>query len=257
MHTKHFMKNIAQTLVFLILLSLSCTKDKTPLTYKDRIAAFVKHSDSDTLIVKHVTDFDWDRMYVFSPYSPPQKVNQALGFQWGDYKETEFTRKEHAVLFVFVHNNKVIDWSISSRTKSDYLPSATIYAYTPETAVFKKYKNEMHPLFKEDKLLKIPTLFQYPPEPGTYLKNGWKYELNILLRKKKGEKRSSKLFYNDIELTGKNGDTISCPLGKFMYFESRSYLAFHGWHNQYKRNAQILDANGFFIKEIIEEAQHF
>lgn len=253
------MKKVLQTLIILTLISLSCynNEDKVDLTYKDAIKNFVKQKDADTIIINNMTDFVWDRMYIFSPYSPPQRVNDALGFQWDKYKEIGFCQKEHAVLFVFIRNYTVIDWIIVPRSKSDYLPAATVYAYTPETALFKKYRYEMHSLFKREQLLKIPAVFNYPPQPGVYTKDGWKYELNIRLRKTKREKRESKLFYNNLEITGKNGDTMSCPLGKFMYFSGRQYLAFHGWHNQGKFDRPILDPNGFFLKEIKEETQFY
>lgn len=114
-------------------------------------------------------------------------------------------------------------------------------------------KKEISRISEEKSIKKTPILFQYPPQSGTYEKDGWKYILNIKLRGARSEKRDSKLFYGDKEVIGHHGDTISCPLGKFMFFGDKSSLGIYGWHNQGKFDKPIIDLNGYFKKDILKE----
>ncbi len=92
-------------------------------------------------------------------------------------------------------------------------------------------------------------LFAYPPEPGIYQKDDWKYELTIRLRNKKSEKRLGKLHFKEIEVIGNNGDTINCPIGKFVFFKGEKSFGSHGWLNQ-RYGRPVFDSSGYLLENL-------
>jgi hypothetical protein len=54
------------------------------------------------------TDFDWDRVYVFGPYSSPESINEELGFDWDDAGDSAIEDADWVNLIVFVEDGEVV-----------------------------------------------------------------------------------------------------------------------------------------------------
>jgi hypothetical protein len=54
-----------------------------------------------------VTDFDWDRVYVFPPYRSSEEIERELGFDWGGAGDSESTSNDAWYLLVFVNGGQV------------------------------------------------------------------------------------------------------------------------------------------------------
>lgn len=52
-----------------------------------------------------VTPFDWDKAYVFEPYTSPEKIYDTIGYKWRDIKKTE---SEDMIQMIFMRDNKVV-----------------------------------------------------------------------------------------------------------------------------------------------------
>jgi hypothetical protein len=62
------------------------------------------------------TPFEWERMYVFGPYTPRETVEKALGFAWPDFRHTSIRSSKGDCLVVFVKDGRVVYWYEQPRT---------------------------------------------------------------------------------------------------------------------------------------------
>jgi hypothetical protein len=54
-----------------------------------------------------VTDFEWDRAYVFAPYTPTGKISRELGFEWDGAEDSSIEKSDFVHLLVFVDDGDV------------------------------------------------------------------------------------------------------------------------------------------------------
>jgi hypothetical protein len=55
-----------------------------------------------------VTDFDWDRVHAFPPYSSPEEIVRQLGLEWDDAGDTASGENDSYNLLVFVRGGQVV-----------------------------------------------------------------------------------------------------------------------------------------------------
>lgn len=101
-----------------------------------RIAAEVAKGRDTELRMRELTEFQWDRMHVFGPYSSPDHIERELGFAWLPAASTGITDNDGISLLVFVRNDAVVRHVTQPRTPCDFAGAST-GRYSPETAVFR------------------------------------------------------------------------------------------------------------------------
>jgi hypothetical protein len=80
---------------------------------------------------------DWDRVYVFSPYTPTSHIDAALGFHWPAARWSAVTNySEGCNLVVFVRDKEVVGWYDHSRLGVDLAGVAGKTGYAREEAKF-------------------------------------------------------------------------------------------------------------------------
>ncbi|PUA39631.1 hypothetical protein C8Z91_09415 [Paenibacillus elgii] len=68
--------------------------------------------------LKEHTDFAWDKVYVFGPYTGPQTINAAVGYHWTDrYLSNDDANK----IIVFCNKGKVVRHIVYSGPMSNNL----------------------------------------------------------------------------------------------------------------------------------------
>ncbi len=68
-------------------------------------------ADEQVIIrLKDLTDFQWDRVYVFTPYTPVETIDKALGFAWPQAREIGINMLDHFNLLVFTNKGKVVNY---------------------------------------------------------------------------------------------------------------------------------------------------
>jgi len=86
------------------------------------IAAVEKKRQSDQGVFidfKQIAPFDWDKMYVFKPYTSDEFINQELGFKWNNSVVGVLLR-EDTDLLLFVKGKKVIGYVEHLRVNGDF-----------------------------------------------------------------------------------------------------------------------------------------
>jgi hypothetical protein len=67
----------------------SCTSAKERFTSKLRSAIQdASKNDASTFTMVGLTDFTWDALFIFGPYTPVSEIEKALGFAWPPAKKS-------------------------------------------------------------------------------------------------------------------------------------------------------------------------
>jgi hypothetical protein len=65
-----------------------------------------------------LTDFSWDKLYIFTPYTSAETISRKLGFKWSGANTIEYS--ESINLIVFVKGSKVVRYLELSREYGDF-----------------------------------------------------------------------------------------------------------------------------------------
>ena len=112
-------------LVALVLLGLGCHDEaKAQQAFLSslsaelrRLSASERGGDFD---LAAITQFDWDRFYVFPAYSWPELVNRELGFIWVGGAKSATLSQDRYQLLVFVKGQRVVLWADYDPTDGDF-----------------------------------------------------------------------------------------------------------------------------------------
>ena len=68
------------------------------------------------------TDFEWDRVYLFGPYSQREDVEARLGVRWQAGFDSHIESSDAIVLVVFSHEGRVVEHFDLPRATADLTP---------------------------------------------------------------------------------------------------------------------------------------
>ena len=89
------------------------------------------------VIVKELTHFNWDELFLFSPYEPTSEVCKRLGLSPAECKTTikDQSTDDGVMLMVFRNKGKVIHVEMHFRWHGDFTPVPD-KPFTPASAIF-------------------------------------------------------------------------------------------------------------------------
>lgn len=124
-------------LVLSLLLAGSCSRGEVKLpglaeTVKRKIAS----EDTTPISLAQVTEFPWDRVFIFEPYTPYEDVLQAIGTRWDGVEQTGIATRDDAVLLVFMRSGEVTAFTMYPRGDGDVSEVRAPGGLTPEQALF-------------------------------------------------------------------------------------------------------------------------
>lgn len=96
----------------------------------------VRRGPGTTVDFAEVAPFAWDRLYVFGPYTPHQRIHDSLGFRWPGIRATTIEYSEGVNLVVFVRSGEVVYWFEHPRNQGELLELARPQGYSREEARF-------------------------------------------------------------------------------------------------------------------------
>lgn len=113
---------------------LSCRQDSSLLS---RLRKAVKQSTSpNTFNMADITDFQWDELYIFGPYTPGSEIENTLGFSWPPAFTCGIDKYDGHCLLVFVGNNEVTRYYMYPRNYGDFSQVDSDKIYTLDSAIF-------------------------------------------------------------------------------------------------------------------------
>src|SRR6266571_2005869 len=86
----------------------------------ERSAHIASTSTNPVVTVSALTDFQWDKLFIFGPYTPVQKIHAQLGFEWADAEKTHIGSSDTYYLLVADEDGKVIRHVTLPRTVGDF-----------------------------------------------------------------------------------------------------------------------------------------
>jgi hypothetical protein len=113
------------------LLALSACADSG---LDERITSTVDEASGTQLRMSDLTDFAWEKLYVFPPYTSQKRIDRALGFEWSD--PSGISVKDTITLLVFVDDGEVVSYVAPLRAEADFADLSEGSPWTPETARF-------------------------------------------------------------------------------------------------------------------------
>jgi len=126
-----------------VLMIDSCTSSKERFMSKLRSAIQdASKNNVSTFTMVSVTDFTWDTLFIFGPYTPVSEIEKALGFSWPLAKKSGIERNETFCLLVFLHKNKVVQYFEYPRRDGDFSSISSTNKITPNTAIFSAARGE-------------------------------------------------------------------------------------------------------------------
>jgi hypothetical protein len=105
--------------------------------FKKRLTAAIARKRETTeqvsVNLKELTDFEWDRVYVFTPYTPLEQVNDTLGYIWPHAKSIRIDARDDINLIVFTADGQVVDYVELKRHLGDFEKRE---GFTPDEGTF-------------------------------------------------------------------------------------------------------------------------
>lgn len=120
-------------LVLTITFIAGCTKNND---IEGKIRQQIKDckNDSCRVSIRQLTNFKWDKMYVFNNPTAPGDIDQAIGLNYPNY--VEFTRT-----IVFLDKNKIVHYENHHSKAEGPTDGEVLFGY-PDSLKFQVYKSD-------------------------------------------------------------------------------------------------------------------
>ena len=99
------------------------------------IADKVSKGEGTIINLVELTNFDWDRVYIFYSYQNDDSIQKTVGCQFLEPNEPFFV-EEGETFVVFVKNNKVVHYFNYPRDIGDFAERGDYAWFTPQNAKF-------------------------------------------------------------------------------------------------------------------------
>jgi len=111
----------ALLLVGIILLWLaSCTASSNRKLQSDLQKTLQVSADGTVLHLSAITQFKWEKVFIFGPYTSRRAIEQALGFHWASPVVKEIESSDSFELLIFVRNGRVVQYARVQRRSADW-----------------------------------------------------------------------------------------------------------------------------------------
>jgi hypothetical protein len=111
---------------------VGCTKSNSiEDKIKDNVEKDCKNANC-AIIITNLTDFQWDKMYVFNNPTAPDEIDQAIGLNYPYY--VEFTRT-----IVFLNKNKIVHYE-NHHSKAEGPTDGEVLFKYPDSLKYQVYK---------------------------------------------------------------------------------------------------------------------
>ena len=107
---------------------------QTPSMTSNKIYKTYLNNDK-TIDLSTATDFDWDKVYIFKPYTSKKEISEKLRQNWN--KRSSISNNDRVVLLVFMKNNKIVKNVDFPKNKIDFSVYYNENGYTRKESVFK------------------------------------------------------------------------------------------------------------------------
>ncbi|KYD05512.1 membrane lipoprotein lipid attachment site-containing protein [Heyndrickxia sporothermodurans] len=119
-----------------IILLTGCSDVKHNNKVESSFSQVIKKGGSHEIDLNSLTDFTWDKAFIFPPYTVQESINEQLGTKFKD--PSNIDRRDDIYLLVFLQKSKVVQYAEINRQHLDF--SLDKEYLTPEDATVKIVK---------------------------------------------------------------------------------------------------------------------
>ncbi|QQZ09989.1 hypothetical protein [Heyndrickxia vini] len=123
----------AMILLCSLILLAGCSSVKHNKKAESSIAQVIKKGKSHEIDLNSLTDFTWDKAFIFPPYTVQESINKQLGTKFKD--PSNIDKRDDIYLLVFLQKGKVVQYAEINRQHVDF--SLNNEYLTPEDAIVK------------------------------------------------------------------------------------------------------------------------
>jgi hypothetical protein len=129
------MRTARSRVLTVALLAGACTVDGD-LELSAAIAARFRQGHGTILQMGVLAPFQWERLYVFPPYSSPEQIDRELGFACPSWRRADIDRRDDVTLLVFVADRRITRHLAHNRGKGDFAGLHRAAGYSRAEAAF-------------------------------------------------------------------------------------------------------------------------
>ncbi|NMH68361.1 hypothetical protein HF072_06165 [Bacillus sp. RO3] len=106
--------------IFLLFLLVGCSQSNVQHNehLENSIYFMVQDKNKSEIGIKSLTTFDWDKAFLFTPYSTQDAIEETLGTDFKD--PSNISSRDDIYLLVFLHGDKVVQYVEMERLGSDF-----------------------------------------------------------------------------------------------------------------------------------------
>lgn len=101
-----------------LLVGCSQSNVQNNIDVENSIYSMVEDKNKSEIGIKSLTSFDWDKAYLFTPYSTQEAIEEELGTDFKD--PSNISTRDDIYLLVFLDGDKVVQYVEMERQGSDF-----------------------------------------------------------------------------------------------------------------------------------------
>lgn len=150
---------IVISIIFFLAIFLITKSDQNERAILDQnIVQIINDYDrgkTDCINFDMINLFNWDRLYIFAPYSTPEKIESTIKTIWFGSRFTHIDTNENIALLVFLQNGNVVQYIEFWRGDGDFANSENVDGYFKSNLCFTKNSRGQIIPKKDDVLMVI------------------------------------------------------------------------------------------------------
>jgi uncharacterized protein YxeA len=111
------MKKVVVVFILLLMLLVGCNVQHNTDLGKS-IYSIVADKNNSEISLKSLTSFDWEKAFLFTPYSTQEVLEEQLGVDFNDPSDIDL--RDDIYLLVFMNNEKVVQYVEVERQGADF-----------------------------------------------------------------------------------------------------------------------------------------
>ncbi|MGE7595655.1 membrane lipoprotein lipid attachment site-containing protein [Peribacillus frigoritolerans] len=104
--------------ILLILFLAGCSNVPHNTGLEKSIFSIVEDKNNSELRLNSLTTFDWEKAFIFTPYSTQEGIEEQLGVNFNDPSDIDW--RDDIYLLVFLNDDKVVQYSEVDRQGADF-----------------------------------------------------------------------------------------------------------------------------------------
>jgi hypothetical protein len=96
----------------------------------------VSRGPSTIVELAEISPSNWERVYIFRPYTSAKDVQKVLGFPWSEAQQSSIAYSEDVCLLIFTSQGTVVGWFEQARNRGDLAGLANSSGYARNSAQF-------------------------------------------------------------------------------------------------------------------------